>query len=104
MENWSAFDWVIFFFSMWLCYRIVVNYRKIEKVRSELIAKQAEEIVKAMVVPAVMEHYKGQVFLYNKDTGKFIVQATTEDELKVKLNQLFPRKAFIVVESTVVPD
>lgn len=104
MENWSGFDWVVFFVCIWLCYRIVVNYQKIEKIRKELIAKQAEEIVKSMVIPAVMEHYKGQVFLYNKETGKFITQASTEDELRTKLNQLFPRKAFIVVESTVVSD
>jgi hypothetical protein len=104
MENWSGFDWIIFFVSMWLCYRIIVNFQKIEKVRKELVAHQAEEIVRAMIIPSVMEFYKGQVFLYNKDTGKFITQASTEDELKVKLNQLFPRKAFIVVESTVVPD
>jgi len=51
-----------------------------------------------------MEHYKGQIFLYNKQTGRFIVQATNEEDLKTKLNQWFPKKAFIVVEQQHVAD
>lgn len=104
MENWSFIDWILFGMFLWFLYQALTVMVAVRALQKRKIREQAEEIVKAMVIPAYLEHYRGQVFLYNKETGKFIVQATSEDELKTKLNQLFPRKAFIVVESTIVPD
>lgn len=104
MENWTLFDYLLLAFWVWIASSAFRAYLTIKELRQKEISGQAEALVKSIVIPSVLEHYKGQVFLYNKETGKFIAQAQNEDELKTKLNQWFPRKAFIVVENTVVQD
>lgn len=104
MENWTLFDYLLFAFWLWIATSAFRAFLAMKEVRQKEISDHVETLVKSMVIPSVLEHYKGQVFLYNKETGKFIAQAHTEDELKTKLNQWFPKKAFIVVENTTVHD
>lgn len=104
MENWTLVDYLILVFWLWIFWMTIRVIVTIEKIKSQAITDKAQALVKEHVIPAVMEHYKGQIFLYNKQTGTFIVQATSEEDLKTKLNQWFPRKAFIVVEQQHLTD
>jgi len=93
MENFSFYDYLIIVFCCWFVYRaILVSSR-----RAELRAEVRKEIKNNVVIAWLEKHNEG-LFLYNKTTSQFIAQAVSEDELKLKLKQVFPNIAFIVVD------
>ena len=90
-------------FVSYVAMRIVVwaTLRQIERqgIQIEDLVQKMKEKVQVPVIPARLEEHQGEFFLYRADTGEFIAQGTTAQEITERTDRRIHDRPVMVIEA-----
>ena len=90
-------------FLFYVMMRIVIwtTLRQIERrgIQIEDLMQKMKEKAQVLVIPARLEEHQGEFFLYRADTGEFIAQGTTAQEITERTDRRIHDRPVMVIEA-----
>jgi hypothetical protein len=80
---------------------IWVTLRQMERrgIEIENLVQKIKQDAQALVIEARLEEHQGEFFLFRKDTGEFIAQGATAQEITERTEKRILGRAVVVTES-----